>query len=804
MGAYFDIYFANKIQVMNENKQAKTLALRWWTILLITCSLAYGANAVSSVPSSTHTHQVNTSAIAFIQEADLLKNTEPQRSMDLAKKGLSAALDNNDHNSIGQAYAILGGLAKSALNPVDAKHYYLNAYRAFAKTSNNTQLIVNGVEYAELLIADKEYNKAQALLDDIISVTVAIEDNHLVASSMILKANTFYDLKRYDEANTEFLASLEFLTQNNTQVITMRSGVYHQLAQVHKQLKDYDAALIYHKQALALRKSLNNAKLTAMSLRNLAIIESKRLSLHASLDYAFQSINLYTTLAKSEAQLAELYVLIGSSYRQLERYETSLEYLDKALKNYEALNDNGKIAESLNQMGLLYVRLDQREEALALYYKAIDLPHSQVAPKTLAASYREIASIKARNGHYELALKMAGTAHNIFLANKELLKATKTARIIGEIYHKQGKYEQASSMYTEALALAETTNSKVDEAKILLRLGQTLQQTDINEALKVFEASLEIAEKYNYNSTKASALKGILSIHKSKQDYEQALAASEALLKVSDDIHDAQEANKVAYAKATLDSHIMETEIDTLREKVELDQLTLAKKNNEIEIAQQANLISELELTQSQYAKYLLITLLIICVCVVFYINRVIIASRKRNAELNYIAKHDPLTDCYNRRGLFKNTDKHFQNITKTSVYSFIVADIDHFKRVNDMHGHDAGDEVLVEVVKRFKQCIDNTGIVARLGGEEFCIALNNVPVEQAKSMAEDLRAIIDADNIFGIAVTCSFGVSTFESLSDTPTKLITKADRALYESKSNGRNRVTVWDNSLAPKQED
>jgi diguanylate cyclase (GGDEF)-like protein len=126
-------------------------------------------------------------------------------------------------------------------------------------------------------------------------------------------------------------------------------------------------------------------------------------------------------------------------------------------------------------------------------------------------------------------------------------------------------------------------------------------------------------------------------------------------------------------------------------------------------------------------------------------------------------------------------------------VCSVILADIDHFKSVNDDHGHLVGDKVLIEFAKIMGMAIRKGDVLGRWGGEEFLIILPHTNLQEALKLAEKLRKKISENNFPTIGhMSASFGVSTFVEHSSVDI-LIDTADKALYESKKNGRNCVTT-----------
>jgi diguanylate cyclase (GGDEF)-like protein len=155
-------------------------------------------------------------------------------------------------------------------------------------------------------------------------------------------------------------------------------------------------------------------------------------------------------------------------------------------------------------------------------------------------------------------------------------------------------------------------------------------------------------------------------------------------------------------------------------------------------------------------------------------------------------ARQDPLTRVLNRRGVETYLEACREAFDREGVpFSVILADLDHFKRVNDVHGHGAGDEVLQAIGRTLCDGVRGADHVARLGGEEFLVLLPGVRLPQAATLAERLRASIARARLTnGVRVTASFGVAEVQP-GDGIESLIARADGALYEAKANGRDQV-------------
>lgn len=168
----------------------------------------------------------------------------------------------------------------------------------------------------------------------------------------------------------------------------------------------------------------------------------------------------------------------------------------------------------------------------------------------------------------------------------------------------------------------------------------------------------------------------------------------------------------------------------------------------------------------------------------------------RKNIELEAISITDALTSLYNRRHLMNVLDREFQQYSRNGrTFTLMMVDLDYFKRINDTHGHPAGDAVLVMAARILRDEIRGVDYAARFGGEEFVILLTNTGLEEAAISAERIRTRLEDSAIdfngTRIRVTASIGLAEVTREGDTPGALIARADAALYDAKQLGRNRV-------------
>jgi two-component system cell cycle response regulator len=162
-------------------------------------------------------------------------------------------------------------------------------------------------------------------------------------------------------------------------------------------------------------------------------------------------------------------------------------------------------------------------------------------------------------------------------------------------------------------------------------------------------------------------------------------------------------------------------------------------------------------------------------------------------------ARHDPLTDAFNRRAIGELLEvERTRSLRQSLPFAVLFLDVDHFKQVNDKHGHAAGDAVLVSVVARLKQGLRPYDCIGRYGGEEFVVGLPSCDTARATVVAERLRQMIEQEPFQlptgAIRVTASLGIASTAQLGPIAIDaLLAAADAAVYRAKAGGRNCVVA-----------
>ena len=179
-----------------------------------------------------------------------------------------------------------------------------------------------------------------------------------------------------------------------------------------------------------------------------------------------------------------------------------------------------------------------------------------------------------------------------------------------------------------------------------------------------------------------------------------------------------------------------------------------------------------------------------------------LMCTERAQGLLERTARIDYLTGIYNRRAIEDLATRSISAARRRGIpLAIMIVDVDHFKRVNDEHGHECGDNALVEVVRRMREIVRQEDLVGRQGGEEFVVVMPDIDLASARAAAERLRlsfsdqpmALNDGENVVELPLTLSIGVAALEPADQQFSHLLRRADRAMYAAKAAGRNQVML-----------
>jgi diguanylate cyclase (GGDEF)-like protein len=173
-------------------------------------------------------------------------------------------------------------------------------------------------------------------------------------------------------------------------------------------------------------------------------------------------------------------------------------------------------------------------------------------------------------------------------------------------------------------------------------------------------------------------------------------------------------------------------------------------------------------------------------------LQTLLLEQESMQSELAYRALHDPLTGLANRTLFQQRLDYAFR-VSRRGV-AVLWIDLDHFKEVNDLHGHEVGDEMLVAVADRLREVVRESDDIARMGGDEFAIVLPNVVETEARIAAERVLSAVTDREVFRLQVGASVGVGWQRRATGSGRLLVRRADQAMYRAKASGGGTAVMY----------
>ncbi len=387
-------------------------------------------------------------------------------------------------------------------------------------------------------------------------------------------------------------------------------------------------------------------------------------------------------------------------------------------------------------------------EALALYRQLDDTQGIAQCLCNLGGALTTLRELDEAARCFDVALKLAHTNGSAYL--EALCLAGR-----GGLRCQAGNFDAGLADYRASAALLESQGQHFQVTRHELLVGKHLLRAGrAADAIEWARSALTRADTFGFEEIRAGAHDLLAASLSQLGRHEEAVTA----LRTFCDLRDKRLDQRVAEADRAAEQALMEllTRKEAQWERERL--ATLEEKN----AALAAALVDQERLRQ----------------------------------ELERMSSTDPLTGLANRRELDRYLGLAVPQARRSwRPLSVLILDVDHFKQVNDRYGHAAGDAVLVELAGRLSTRMRSTDLVARWGGEEFCIILPDTELGGACTVAEVLRGLVEATPFSAanerLAVTISIGVASLEPARCDPRSLLKAADEALYAAKHAGRNRV-------------
>ena len=510
------------------------------------------------------------------------------------------------------------------------------------------------------------------------------------------------------------------------------------------------------------------------------------------------------------------------AHSQLGQTEQALEALDQSLALIAALDDPGIRIQSKSRASSLAYRLRRIDQAVELNTRSLRLAESAGLSEQLPEIMGRLAIFLADSGQVELAVENYRRAlalldpetqaslvmpmrYNLGITLRRMGEFAEALEVLepllpmiqapglesrrasllslmGGLHFQLGNRDQAQAMFEESLALHATFDNPAERAALLRELTRLYREDgELPRARETAEESLALSRRSADEQSVIHSLEFLVDTLADLGEFELALEHHREMAQRSDALLNQQMNSRMAEAEALLRDQQREAELEQLRQERALQA---------IEREQQA-------------FRQRLWTAGAIALLVVFLIALLI--QRANNRRLDRVSRQDPLTGLPNRRALSADLGPAPRKLAEHFSVLFLL-DLDHFKRINDLHGHDSGDRALLATARFLADyAARHQGQVGRWGGEEFALQINDLSDAAASEHAQALVAGIAALNITAmngeaLSLSASVGFAPIEpglakSGQERWEPALNCADQLLYRAKKAGRNGwFGVW----------
>lgn len=543
--------------------------------------------------------------------------------------------------------------------------------------------------------------------------------------------------------------------------------------------------------ALALKntnQALSNIPPTASPhfITDLTLCRSWFLQLIGDMDGAMEGYNLSVKRAYEHEDLkliADSRSIRGALYSYIGDFSAALDDLVTAQDLYESLNLSGWANINLADVATSFRRYGDPQSAIRYYtkLKALYLKNNNQEQAMYVNS--DIGLALDELGEHQQAVDNFLVSYQYFKEHQQEKVAATMATNIAYSLIKLNRLNEAEKYLIEADTVINEKDLTDYSFMKLFMAEIKFQQARYKEALTELEQGEKAFRTLQNNRGLTQLLQLKSNIYVAMNDLSAAYGALQEFVTLTKKVDGNSLSHHTTELKVKFDTSRIESENQRLIENQNLKEQELAL----------------LEKNKSLQHIILLLAGFILTIVSIFAYKQV-----HRNRQLQVIALTDYLTKLPNRRHIYAQAAKYFQQALKhQSPFSVIIFDADHFKKINDNFGHELGDRALMTIANAGRALSGNKDLVGRIGGEEFLILLPNTDATDALALAHQLQnhiSRLSAQNLPAeLKLTVSAGVATLEPQNNTEdayqdkdfATLLKRADNALYEAKNAGRNCV-------------
>ncbi|MFN7037592.1 MAG: diguanylate cyclase [Bellilinea sp.] len=457
--------------------------------------------------------------------------------------------------------------------------------------------------------------------------------------------------------------------------------------------------------------------------------------------------------AVDSAETAEALLGLGRGMMIMGSYPEGLQYLMRALSAFQNLKDQSGEAAVRIQLGKLYLLLGEAEKALPHLETALDLAQYLTDLKLEAPVQVYLSQAFSECGRHQSAVQAGLRGVEIYQNLGIHRGEVEALNTLGEVYFKRNEYGLALNFFQLSADVAKKFDKRLELVRAYRKIGLIhLAVGNISQSVDSLQSALTLASEINAQVELMECHQALAQAYKKAENYHQALEAYENYISVYQIVYNEDKDRRLRTLEVI-------HEVENARKDAEIYQLRNVALQKEIE------------------------------------------ERKKAQAALERLATQDPLTGIANRRYFLEIASRVIEQARRYQrPVSIVMIDVDHFKEMNDTFGHKTGDKVLIHITRCMQAALRKVDILGRYGGDEFVILLPETTQEGARRLTERLRQAIAQQSItaggVSIPITLSIGLaSNVKEPALSLDELLQRADRALYDSKLNGRDRVTFYE---------
>ncbi len=501
-------------------------------------------------------------------------------------------------------------------------------------------------------------------------------------------------------------------------------------------------------------------------------LEARNLGLAGDLAGSLRATEALMELPLAPEQQVKTYRLAANVALIARKFEEAFTYLSRGLEllTDPALHPHGESLYSLASHA--YTLVGDAEQGIHFGQLAVELADQTDQDRSRCSANQRLGFALKTTGKPEKSLHHYRQALDYCLEAGDHLIAGIVRSGMGDLLREIGKSNEAGTQFVQALPALEEHgyHAGLAEARLYYaRLKMDRDQPDEAEALlNLALEPLAESEIWDY----LAEAHGLLSqIARARGDYEAAFHHHEEQLLSNKRAHDLERSRRISF---------LEVQFNLLHNQ---QQLALLEEQNRVNRLEEATRLQQRQIRNFAYG--LAGLLMVVLALLLFHALR----ERRRYQTLS---ETDGLTGALNHTFFFAVAEQELERAKMSGQHFWLLlADIDHFKQVNDQHGHLAGDDILRKVGRCLRQCFGEHGTIGRIGGEEFAVTFRDQDRDQVEAPLQAFREALTKQEKDLPTVTMSFGLAR-QAVPEEPLHAIReRADQALYQAKREGRNRV-------------